>query len=158
MILKSWVYISGAAAHLEPIDQACEIFSRVLMPGGRLIVSEENGDNPFIRGKNFARRGFNRVGEIYDERLGKMIPFGNENARNLKTWKGILGKAGLRLIDRETRFIRFYPPFCYNQDNYNTIISREHMLGQKYRLLRDYLFFGINFTAEPVDQRVQNIT
>ena len=73
------------------------------------------------------------------------------NARNLKTWKGILGKANLRLIDRETRYIRFYPPFWYNQHTYNTIISQEHSLGQKNRLLRDYLFFGINFTAESAD-------
>jgi SAM-dependent methyltransferase len=145
------IILQDTLHHLEPIDQACEILSRALKPGGKLIVSEENGDNPFIRGKNFAKRGFNRVGEIYDELLGKMIPFGNENARNLKTWKGILGKANLRLIDRETRYIRFYPPFWYNQHTYNTIINREYSLGQKNRLLRDFLFFGINFTAESTD-------
>ena len=145
------IFVQDTLHHLEPIDPAWEILSRALKPGGKLIVSEENGDNPFIRGKNFATRGFNRVGEIYDERLDKMIPFGNENARSLKTWKKILGKANLRLIDRETRYIRFYPPFIYNQDNYNTIISREHSLGQKNRLLRDFLFFGINFTAESAD-------
>jgi SAM-dependent methyltransferase len=148
------IILQDTLHHLEPIDQACAILSRTLKPGGKLIVSEENGDNPFIRGKNFGKRGFNRVGEIYDERLGKMIPFGNENARNLKTWKGILGKAGLHLIDGETRFIRLFPPFSFNQDNYNTIINHEQLLGQKHRLLRHYLFFGINFTAEPVDQRM----
>jgi len=148
------IILQDTLHHLEPIDQACEIFSRSLRPGGKLIVSEENGDNPFIRGKNFARRGFNRVGEIYDEKLGKMIPFGNENARNLKAWKEILGRAGLCIMEGDTQYIRFYQPFLFNRDNYQTMISREQALAQKSRLLRDYLFFGINFTAVPLDQRV----
>jgi SAM-dependent methyltransferase len=148
------IILQDTLHHLEPIEQACAIFSHSLKPGGRLVVSEENGDNPFIMGKNFAKRGFRRVGEIYDERLGKMIPFGNENARNLKTWRKILEEAGLRVLDGDTQYIRFFPPFLFNRDTYHAMISREHRLGQNSRLLRNYLFFGINFTAERIDQRV----
>jgi 2-polyprenyl-3-methyl-5-hydroxy-6-metoxy-1,4-benzoquinol methylase len=141
------VIVQDTLHHLEPIDQACTILCEALKTGGRLIVSEENGNNPFIRGKNFATRGFKRVGEIYDERLGKMIPFGNENARSLKAWKKILQHAGFRVVDSETRFIRFIPPFAYNQDNYNARLEQEDSMGQQTNLLTNNLFFGINFIA-----------
>jgi SAM-dependent methyltransferase len=141
------IIVQDTLHHLEPIDQACSIFLKALKPGGKMIVSEENGSNPFILGKNFVRRGFNRVGEIFDERLGKMIPFGNENARSLKKWKKILEEAGFSVVDDVTRFIRLFPPFSYNEGNYRKLIDRENDLGQKSRLLSNYLFFGINFIA-----------
>jgi SAM-dependent methyltransferase len=141
------IILQDTLHHLEPIDQACSIFMKSLKPGGRLIISEENGNNPFIRGKNFFKRGFNRVDEIYDERLGKRIPFGNENARNLMTWKKILKFAGFTVDDMETRYIRFYPPFLYNEDNYLNLMERENAIGQKNQMLCNYFFFGINFTA-----------
>jgi SAM-dependent methyltransferase len=141
------IIVQDTLHHLEPIDQACRILWQSLKPGGRLIASEENGNNPFILGKNFATRGFKRVGEIYDERLGKMIPFGNENARSLNTWKKILEKAGFSIPDEETGLVRLFPPFCYSDDNYRSLIAREHAIGQKKQFLLGYLFFGINFTA-----------
>ena len=147
------ILVQDTLHHLEPIDQACSILWQSLKPGGRLIASEENGNNPFIRGKNFATRGFKRVGEIYDERLGKMIPFGNENARSLKTWKKILENAGFKFLNEETRFVRLFPPFFYHADNYLTLMVRENAIGQKDQFLPGYLFFGINFTACKVNDR-----
>jgi SAM-dependent methyltransferase len=141
------ILVQDTLHHLEPINQACSILWQSLKPGGQLIVSEENGNNPFIRAKNFSTRGFNRVGEIYDSRLGKMIPFGNENARSLRAWKKILENAGFAVPDKETRFVRLFPPFYYNTENYRTLIDRENAIGQKNRFLSGYFFFGINFTA-----------
>lgn len=141
------ILVQDTLHHLEPIDEACRLLWQSLKPGGQLIASEENGNNPFIRGKNFATRGFNRVGEIYDERLGKMIPFGNENARSLAAWKKILENAGFAFSNEETRFVRLFPPFFYNADNYLTLMARENTIGQKNQFLLGYLFFGINFTA-----------
>lgn len=141
------IILQDTLHHLEPINQACSIFHHALKPGGKLIISEENGNNPFIRGKNFATRGFNRVGEKYDERLGKKIPFGNENARNLTAWKKILHNAGILVLEDETRFVRFFPPFSFTRRNYRDLMLRENVLGQKKPLIGNYLFFGINFTA-----------
>jgi SAM-dependent methyltransferase len=141
------VIVQDTLHHLEPISQACAILFQALKPGGKLIAVEENGNNPFIWGKNFMRRGFNKVGEIYDERLGKMIPFGNENARNLMSWKKILNDAGFVVVDEDTRFFRLFPPFYFSDVNYREVMNREQTFGQKNRLFSNYLFFGINFTA-----------
>ena len=151
------IILQDTLHHLEPIDRACRIFALSLKTGGKLIVSEENGNNPFIRGKNFGIRGFNRVGTYYDEKLGKMIPFGNENARNLGTWTVILEEAGLGVTEEDIRHIRLFPPWYYNEKNYNSVISHEQALGQKNRLLRDYLFFGINFTAGMIDREIKTV-
>jgi SAM-dependent methyltransferase len=141
------VLVQDTLHHLEPIYPACRILRESLKPGGRLIVSEENGNNPFIRAKNFATRGFKRVGTYYDERLDKSIPFGNENARSLKTWKKILDQTGFNVVDPETRFVRLFPPFVYNNGNYMHMMERENTIGQMDNLVNNFLFFGINFTA-----------
>jgi SAM-dependent methyltransferase len=141
------VLVQDTLHHLEPIYPACRILCDALNPGGRLIVSEENGNNPFIRAKNFATRGFKRVGTYYDERLNKSIPFGNENARSLKAWKKILTHTGFTVVDPETRFVRLFPPFVFDPDNYMHMMERENTIGQHDNLVNNYLFFGINFTA-----------
>ena len=133
--------------HLEPIGDAVNLFCHALVDGGRLVVSEENGNNLFIRGKNFAVRGFERVGEYYDERLKKSILFGNENARSLAKWRKILEKQGFVLHDENTAYIRMMPPQAFKSDNYKEMISREQQLWKKHPLLREFLFFGVNFTA-----------
>lgn len=150
------VLVQDTLHHLEPIYPACRILHESLKSGGRLIVSEENGNNPFIQGKNFATRGFKRVGTIYDERLGKNIPFGNENARSLKAWKAILAQTGFTVVDPETRFVRLFPPFAYNPENYMHMMERENTIGQKDNLLNNFLFFGINFTAVKKETEVKN--
>ncbi len=66
-------YAASSGAHRQP---ACRILSESLKPGGRLIVSEENGNNPFIRAKNFATRGFNRVGQTMMKDWIKAYPLG----------------------------------------------------------------------------------
>jgi SAM-dependent methyltransferase len=141
------VLVQDTLHHLEPIYPACRILNEALKPGGRLIVSEENGNNPFIRAKNFATRGFKRIDTIYDERLGKNIPFGNENARPLKAWKKILNQTGFTVVDPETRFVRLFPPFAYTKGNYMHMLERENTIGQRDDLVNNFLFFGINFTA-----------
>ena len=140
------IIVQDTLHHLEPIGEACARLFTKLKPGGSLIVVEENGCHPFIRAKNFATRGFNRVGEIWDERLGKMIPFGNENARGLRKWTRILDKAGLRVDPASVEFVRMLPPFCFTAENYDHRIRSEQMLNQN-RLFAHYLFFGFNFVA-----------
>jgi SAM-dependent methyltransferase len=133
--------------HLEPVHQAIDIFSISLQEGGRLVVTEENANHPFIALKNFSKRGFNRVTDYYDQRLGKHILFGNENARNLNAWKKIIHDSGLTLPDQEIEYIRFLPPGSFNHENYTRKIAWEQRMAKHAKMLRDYLFFGINFTA-----------
>jgi len=141
------IIVQDTLHHLEPIDKACAIFMKSLKAGGKLIVSEENGNNPFIIGKNLLKRGFNRVGEMYDERLGKAISFGNENARGLIAWKKILERSGFTVPDSETRFVRLFPPFYFNDHNYSILLDREKATGLKSRFISRFFYFGINFAA-----------
>ncbi len=131
--------------HLEPAKDAVGIFYRSLKQDGRLIVAEENGGNVFICLKNFRKRGFKRTIAYYDERLKKNIVMGNENAQSLQKWKQLMKVCGLTLLDFE--YIRFLPPVFFNNRNYQRIIGWEKQTGKKTTLLREILFFGINFTA-----------
>jgi SAM-dependent methyltransferase len=139
------IIVQDTLHHLEPIADACRILYDRVKPGGSLIVVEENGNHPYIRAKNFAIRGFNRVGEIYDERLGKMIPFGNENARSFRAWKGILTLAGFTVHDAE--LVRILPPFCYSAGTYRKRMALEQQYGKHPGPIKNYLFFGFNCEA-----------
>jgi SAM-dependent methyltransferase len=133
--------------HLEPIQEAIAIFNTALKPGGKLIVTEENGHSIFINLKNFSKRGFKKVAEYYDEQLQKTILFGNENARSLKTWKRILANNRLEIKINEAAYIRFFPPCCFTPENYRITAEREGKLGKKCPVMREMFFFGVNFTA-----------
>ncbi len=133
--------------HLEPIQDAISIFEDALKPGSRLIVTEENGRNAFITLRNIYYRGFERVTNYYDERLQKFILFGNENARSMQAWHHILEKADLKLIEDSVEYIRVLPPFCFTGKNYFSLMEKERQAGKKLVNLREFMFFGINFTA-----------
>jgi SAM-dependent methyltransferase len=133
--------------HLEPVREAVDIFRVSLKQAGRLVVTEENGHNIFISLKNLSKRGFNRVTEYYDERLHKTILFGNENARSSHVWDEILKNGGLTLVESDLEYIRFFPPCCFTPENYAGMIEKEHKTEKNSNLLRELLFFGINFTA-----------
>jgi|GEM_PF-241090 len=133
--------------HLEPIHDAIKIFMASLKPGGRLIAAEENGRNGFIIGRNLFYRGFQRVTEYYDERLQKTVLLGNENARSLNSWRSILNKGGFDLAEDTVEFIRIFPPACFTGKNYYQVIEKEKKAGKKLLKLREFLFFGVNFTA-----------
>jgi hypothetical protein len=85
--------------------------------------------------------------EYYDEQLQKKILFGNENARSMKTWRNILGANGFEVPENEAGYIRFYPPFCFNDSNYGNRLEQERAISESSSLLRELLYFGINFTA-----------
>jgi 2-polyprenyl-3-methyl-5-hydroxy-6-metoxy-1,4-benzoquinol methylase len=133
--------------HLEPVNDAFEIFRKSLVPGGRLIVSEENGQSLFIRLKNFSTRGFNRINEYYDQQLQKTILFGNENARSLNAWLTLLNKHGFSVVEDETEYIRSYPPFMYTSENYRDLLSRDKKSGHEVKSVQKLMYFGINLTA-----------
>jgi acetylornithine/succinyldiaminopimelate/putrescine aminotransferase len=123
------------------------LFKSALKEDGRIIVSEENGSNLYCSLKHFRERGFNRIIKTYDEKLGKTILFGNENTRSYAVWKKVFDRAGLQIVQEDTEFIRFFPPLLYHTQNYRSVMEREQKLWRKIPLLKDFFFFGINFTA-----------
>jgi 2-polyprenyl-3-methyl-5-hydroxy-6-metoxy-1,4-benzoquinol methylase len=145
------IVLQDTLHHLEPVNRAMEIFHHALKSGGRLIVSEENGNNLFIMMKNFAKRGFNRVTDNYDARLGKNIMFGNENARSLKRWEQSLNTNGFYIAHDETEYIRFFPPAFFHSGNYWNLIEKEQKIWKRNRFTREFLFFGTNFIALKVN-------
>lgn len=133
--------------HLEPFDKAVEIFHKVLKPDGKIIVSEENGNNIICNIKHFRERGFKRISSYYDERLNKEIVFGNENTRSLSKWKSAFAKGGFKVDTDTLEYIRYYMPGKYDGTNTEDIIKKESRLWKKSSLLREFFFFGMNFTV-----------
>lgn len=144
------VIIQDTLHHLEPLPEALRIFRQSLRPGGSLIVVEENGGNVVQNLKLYLRRGNKRVIEVYDERLGKTFLLGNENIRNLASWRRELSQQGLRIPARTVQYIRLFPPFLFKKQNTPALLSRERHLWQRSSFLKENLFFGLNFTAEAV--------
>jgi SAM-dependent methyltransferase len=133
--------------HLEPFDKAVEIFHKVLKPDGKIIVSEENGNNIICNIKHFRERGFKRISSYYDERLKKEIVFGNENTRSLARWKSEFSKGGFQIDEESLEYIRYYMPGKYDGSNTEEIIEKESKLWRKSAILREFFFFGMNFTV-----------
>src|SRR5204862_1776514 len=75
------VILQDTLHHLEPIDKALKVLKESIRLNGKLLVVEENGCNIFQNIKLFIRRGFHRTTEYYDEKLSKVVIFGNENIR-----------------------------------------------------------------------------
>jgi SAM-dependent methyltransferase len=133
--------------HLEPINQALSIMSSILAPNGKLLVSEENGNNIINNLKNFKRRGNKRIIKIFDEKLGEELMFGNENTRSLAKWTSLMREQGLLVEEGNVEYIRVLPPSSYTRKTLQEVIKKEKELSKKSKLLREYLFFGINFMA-----------
>lgn len=147
---KDIIIIQDTLHHLEPLQEALRIFSKVLVSGGKLLVVEENGNNVIQNFKLYLRRGNKRIIEIYDEQLKKNILLGNENIRGLKSWKNELSKQHFHILDEETQYIRFYPPFAFKKNNTLQLLEQEQRIWKRSPLLKEHLFFGLSFIAEKV--------
>jgi SAM-dependent methyltransferase len=141
------VIIQDTLHHLEPLQDALRIFREALRPGGNLIIVEENGGNVVQSFKLYLRRGNKRIITIYDEQLKKNILLGNENIRDLATWRRELARQGLRIPNEEVQYIRLFPPFMFKPDNVPQVVAREDRLWRTNSLLKEKLFFGLNFIA-----------
>lgn len=132
--------------HIEPIKKGLHILYNLLYKGGKMIVSEENGNNLIANIKHIKERGFKRISCYYDERLQKNITFGNENTRSLKGWLREFGVTPFKFESESLDYIRFYFPKKHNQQPHNEIIQKEKKLWKRSSFLREFFFFGINFT------------
>lgn len=146
------IIIQDTLHHLEPLQDALSIFHQTLRPAGTLIIVEENGGNVVQNTKLYLRRGNKRIIEIHDEQLNKKILLGNENIRNLTTWRRELARQGLHIYPADVQYIRLFPPFMFKNQNAQQLIERESRLWRSSSFLKEKLFFGLNFTAGKTPQ------
>jgi 2-polyprenyl-3-methyl-5-hydroxy-6-metoxy-1,4-benzoquinol methylase len=141
------IIVQDTLHHLEPLTEAIGIFNRVLSNKGRIVVSEVNGNSIFERLKYYKRRGSKRVVQIYDENLKKHILLGNENIRPLKVWEKEFSKQHFSIDEESLQYIRLFPPQMISEKNFDKVLQREQLLWKKYKFLKEYFFFGVNFIA-----------
>jgi len=142
-----YIILQDTLHHIEPLQDALNIFHHILKPNGQLIIVEENGNNIIENLRLFKQRGNKRIITIWDERLQKNVLLGNENVRSFEEWKQEFLRAGFMGIYREPEYIRFYFPFCYKGRLASEMIHKENMIRKK-KWLREYFFFGINFSIQ----------
>ncbi len=143
-----WIIVQDTLHHLEPIDDALEIFNASLRPGGRVLSIEENGNNIIQRLKLYKYRGNKRIITIWDEKLKKDILIGNENIRSLETWGRLFEKNKFRINAGSVQYVRYYLPFNYRFSDPEKLLEKEQKIQQGKGLRREYFFFGLNFVAE----------
>ncbi len=141
------IIVQDTLHHLEPLQNSLSIFHKTLRPGGKLIAIEENGNNLIQRLKLYRQRGNNRIIDYYDEGLGRTVTMGNENIRPYPLWRAEFIKAGFEMEEDKLNYVRLFPPSIFQRKLPDDVMKREQMLWQRYGLLREYFFFGVNFVA-----------
>lgn len=142
------IIVQDTLHHLEPLSEALKIIYNSLSDTGKLIAIEEDGSNIIQRAKLFLQRGNKRIIQIYDEKLQKHILLGNENIRNLSTWKSELLKQNLQILPESVQYIRYYLPNSYVGKSWQSVANREQNIWRNNQFLREYFFFGLNFIAQ----------
>jgi SAM-dependent methyltransferase len=142
------IIVQDTLHHLEPIDQALQIFYKSLAPGGKVLSIEENGNNIIQRAKLYKYRGNKRIITIYDEKLKKNILIGNENIRSLKAWDALFQKAGFQLLSDSVQYVRYYLPMMYKNNDADKLLQQEQAIQSKEGIRREYFFFGLNFIMQ----------
>ena len=143
-----WIIVQDTLHHLEPIDEALQIFNGSLKKKGKILSIEENGNNLIQRLKLYKYRGNKRIITIWDEKLQKDIIIGNENIRSLKSWNRLFEKNGFHLLPDSIQYIRYFLPVSYRFSGPEALLEKERTIQKSNGLRREYFFFGLNFIAE----------
>lgn len=141
------IIVQDTLHHLEPLQDSLRIFHQTLRPGGYLIAIEENGNNLIQRIKLYRQRGNNRIIDYYDEGLGRTVTMGNENIRPYQRWRSEFIRAGFEMVEDKLNYVRLFPPNLFQRKQPVEVVKKEQELWQRYGLLREYFFFGVNFVA-----------
>lgn len=141
------IIVQDTLHHLEPIDNALQIFYSALKPGGKIVSIEENGNNIIQNLKLYKYRGNKRIITIWDEKLQKDILIGNENIRSLKKWNALFEKHHFKIEPKEVQYIRYYLPYKYKNADSTALLEKERHIQSVSKYRKEYFFFGINFQA-----------
>lgn len=142
------IIVQDTLHHLEPIDEALQIFHKALKKGGNIIAIEENGNNIIQNAKLYKYRGNKRIIKQWDEKLQKDILIGNENIRSLKAWDQLMSDNRFEIDDKSVQYVRYFLPYKYKNADPEDLLKMEYMIQQKSKLRKEYLFFGLNFKAD----------
>lgn len=143
-----WIIVQDTLHHLEPIDDALQIFNTSLKKNGKILSVEENGNNIIQRIKLYKYRGNKRIITIWDEKLQKDILIGNENIRSLSAWQKLFDKNGFHIKDKSVQYVRYFLPIHYRFSDPEKLLQMEQHIQEDKGLRREYFFFGLNFIAE----------
>lgn len=142
-----WIIVQDTLHHLEPINDALQIFHKSLRPGGKVLSIEENGNNVIQRMKLYKYRGNKRIITMWDEKLQKEILLGNENIRKLADWDQLFRQNGFRILEDSVNYVRYYLPFNYRFSDPEKLLQKEQTIQRKPGFRREFFFFGLNFVA-----------
>lgn len=143
-----WIIVQDTLHHLEPINDALQIFNNCLKTGGKILSIEENGNNLIQRAKLYKYRGNNRIISIWDEKLQKDILIGNENIRSLANWQKLMQQNGFNIPENSVQYVRYYLPMMYRFSDPQKLLQKEMDIQSSKGLRREYFFFGLNFIAQ----------
>lgn len=110
------IWVQQTFHHLEPRAECVAAITRLLRPGGSVVMSEVNAWNPLIQALLLRRRGFKTITHYEDEE-GNQILYGNERiltAAALKKWFRDAGLAEgdvhyYRVLPSSPRFDKLEP-------------------------------------------------
>jgi 2-polyprenyl-3-methyl-5-hydroxy-6-metoxy-1,4-benzoquinol methylase len=142
------IIVQDTLHHLEPIDEALQIFHKALKKDGSIIAIEENGNNLIQNIKLYKYRGNKRIIKQWDEKLQKDILIGNENIRSLKKWNELMLHNRFEIDKKSVQYIRYFLPYQYKSTDPDTLLKMEIELQQKSKFRKEYFFFGMNFKAD----------
>lgn len=88
------IWMNEAISHIHPAEDFLKLARRQLNPGGRVIISEGNGDNPCIRARQVIQMGRWSWDAYFvqDPRTGKKVGYTTERMFNLEQMGSILKK------------------------------------------------------------------
>lgn len=137
------IWMEQTFHHVEPREQFYTIVSRLLKPGGHLVISEANAWNPLLQLQLFKQRGFKTK---VQKKLpnGEVVEYGNERI----TFPSVLVKnfrqAGIETIT--SRYYRTLPnwPFLTNGKAGQIALKIESGLPSK---MFPFLFTHYNYVG-----------
>jgi SAM-dependent methyltransferase len=151
-----WIIVQDTLHHLEPIDEALQIFNKSLKENGKILSVEENGNNIIQRAKLYKYRGNKRIITIWDEKLQKDILIGNENIRSLANWQRLFEKNSFHIKGDSVQYVRYFLPIHYRFSDPEKLLQKEQRIQQSEGMRREYFFFGLNFIAEKNNRSTAN--
>lgn len=131
------IWVQQTFHHLEPRAECVAAITRLLRPGGSVVMSEVNAWNPLLQLLLLRRRGFKTIAEFEDD-SGALIPYGNERILTAAALKRWFRRAGLP--ESRVSYYRVFP----SHPGFDKLASIERLIAGS-RLIP--LFTHYNFVA-----------
>lgn len=115
------IWMEQVFHHIEPRAEVYATVSRLLRPGGSVVISEANGWNPLLQAVLFRKRGFNTIVDRKSPNGGREL-YGEERI----TIPSVLSR-GLRAAGVERQSVRYFRTLP-NVPMADRLLPLEHMI------------------------------